>query len=260
MAFPAATNAETDVVRTPTREVTTVRDEPTIQAPSPAEPFDVVAMIAEQLRRDGQTVSCVGGAFDTPRGAMPQVRYRIDGGDPVSMSDAWVVGTLVDVEPGRSFRWTYDAENDRDTMHVLEYGAPGADLSTVHLVMRLDRALTAPDVNARVRHWLQEGATVRIGLNVGPSVDLPDDPQLPHDVRLGAILHRDGFASSYDDAVWGITTNCDESYLGPIDGGVVTFPDVRPDSDHLVADLEADQDSDPIPLTRDPNTGVVTDD
>lgn len=103
-----------------------------------------------------QSIDRAGGIYSSLPEAMPQVRYIVDGRE-VSVADAYVVGEFVDVEPGRSFRWS--RENDTEHRHETEFNAPQAQASTVHLTLRVERSIVDPDQPAAIKRAFDVGST-----------------------------------------------------------------------------------------------------
>lgn len=233
----------------------------------------------DQIYRRNQTVAKAGsGMYRTPVRAMPQMRYIIDG-EEISIADAYVAGQVVAVEPGRSFRWSYEDEwgDGPATMHELDFDAQDAQISTIHLVVRIDRAIVDPDASQGVHQDLAAGSTVTMGVALATTqLDLASiqSELVDQQTHLAALVYDWEFFD-YADNVWSVGN--DGIQLGRIRDDVVEFPALRyeggleeleggsyiraegPDGPKIftvpVEILEAPQTGEPEAFTSDPLTG-----
>lgn len=100
---------------------------------------------------------------------MPQVRYVIDGGEPISIADAYVVGEFVSAEAGASFRWSTDGVEIR---HELDYNATDAQASSAHVTLAIERSIVDPNQPEAVHRSLDPGNRATFGLALNPPVNL----------------------------------------------------------------------------------------
>lgn len=193
----------------------------------------------------GDTASRVGGVYRSPAEAMPQVRYRINGRAPSSVADAYVVGDIVDVQPGRSHRWTFEGEDEVERRHELAFNAEDAQASTVHLVVRIVRSIVGPDVSDGVWRGFGAGKDVTLGLAMGAQVDVPALRESLVGQPVAALLYGSSPVFDYDENLWAILQ--DGGLLGHVgDDGTVTF---REGSTVPLAELER-PGGEPIEVTQ----------
>lgn len=182
---------------------------------------------------------------------MPQVRYSIDGRDPISVADAYVVGDFVKVEPGGSFKWTEDAENE--FRQEVPFNAEDAQSSTIHLTLNIRRSIVDPNQPEQVHRDLARGNDVTLGLALGTPVNIDAvRSELMSAKSFAALLYEPSPVFEYDRSLWAIVL--DGGLLGTVtDDRTVTFPALeavarrnREDPDdavsYSVADLERPSD------------------
>lgn len=198
--------------------------------------------VIDQLEARNQQVMRVRELYDTPLGAMPQVQHPVPGSDPVSVTDAYVVGSVVRVEPGESHWWPDIDEEITEGLgrHTVEYNADKADVSTVHVTLRIDRSIVAPSQPADVRGQLRAGREVTFGL----VFDAPADPEayeaeLKAGGQLAVLLVRSSPVFDYDPNIWAVLE--DGALMGFVQDDVVEFPafEIEGSPTYRVADLEA---------------------
>lgn len=226
-----------------------------------------------------QADRCCGGIFETPVRAMPQMRYIIDGGAPTSMANAYVVGDVVAVEPGASFRWTFQGEDGDgpEVMHELDFNAEDAQATTVHLVVRVERAIVDPDQDDDVHEAVSVGSTVTLAVFLGAAIDLESvrSELLEQPTRLAALVNEGTTLFDYAEDLWAVSM--DGEYLGRVRDDLVEFPAERyeggpeepeggfytqpegPDGPRVftvpIVVLEAPQTGGPEAFTQDPGSG-----
>lgn len=200
-----------------------------------------------------------GGIYASPVDAMPQVRYVIDGGQPISVADAYVVGNFVDAKAGASFRWTEDASEE--TRHALDFNAEGAQISTIHVTLRIQRSITDPNQPDAVRKGLSPGNDVTFGLALSAPVNVDAaEAELKALGQLVVLLYRPSPVFDYRDDLWAVLE--DGAFLGHVRRGVVEFPAFKdPEAvahaepaSYAVEELEAPR-GEPRAVTYDRNTG-----
>ncbi|MGQ0466116.1 MAG: hypothetical protein ACT4QG_12425 [Sporichthyaceae bacterium] len=217
----------------------------------------------ENIRARNASASRGPSLYESPPSAMPQVRYSVDGGKPISIADAYVVGELVAVEPGRSFRWTDDGANE--TRQEVAYGAPDAQASTVHLKVRIRRSIVDPNQPEEIRRSFAPGNDVTLGVALDAPVNLESvRKELEAKKSLAALLYQPSPVFDYDRSVWAI--GLDGGLLGTVrDGRTVEFPGLEETSSRsgespdtkasfTVEDLEKPS-KEVKKVTRDPKTG-----
>lgn len=173
----------------------------------------------ETLAARHEMADRVGGVYSSLPEAMPQVRYIVDGRE-VSVADAYVVGEFVDVEPGRSHRWTF--ENDTERRHETEFNAPEAQASTVHLTLRVERSIVDPDQPAAAKRAFAAGSTVRLGVALGARIDVEAVRERLSGLTLAALLYDSSAVFDYDRSLWAVLE--DGGFLGVVEATTVTFP------------------------------------
>lgn len=148
--------------------------------------------------------------------AMPSVLYLVNGREELRMSDAYVVGTIIDVQEGRSFNWV-EGTNSSERIEV-PFNSADAKVSTVHLVIKVDRSIVAPgqlDID-------QTTVTVGLALNAPVAVDAARK-DLSTGGSVAVLLVRFSPVFDYDPALWAILD--DGEFLGRVsDEGTVSFP------------------------------------
>ncbi len=236
----------------------------------------------DQIYGRNQAVAKTGsGIYQTPVRAMPQMRYTIDGEEPISIAEAYVAGQVVAVEPGRSFRWSYQDEmgDGPATKHELEFEAADAQASTIHLVMTIDRAIVDPDASEGVHQDLTAGSTATLGVVLAAPLDLDSirSELVGQQTQLAGLVYDWEFFD-YADNVWAVGN--DGIQLGRIRDEVVEFPALRyeggpedveggsytqpegPNGPKIftvpVDVLEAPQTGEPEEFTSDPDTGQLS--
>lgn len=201
------------------------------------------------------TVARMAGVYEEPPEAMPQVRYIINDAKPTSVADSYVVGDFVSVEPGRSFRWTF--EDEKEVTHETAFNAEDAQASSVHLVLRIKRSIVDPDLSASAKREFSAGKTVTLGLGMGRLVDIDAIRKELQGTTLVALLYKSP-VFDYDKSLWGVLR--DGGLLGTVsdDDRTVTFPrleephdDVNP-AQHIFTVEELERPSgEPVRVTRD---------
>lgn len=148
--------------------------------------------------------------------AMPSVLYLVDGREGLRMSDAYVVGTVIDVQEGRSFNWT-EGTDSSERIEV-PFNSADAKISTVHLVIKVDRSIVAPG-QPEIDHTT---VTVGLALNAPVAVDAARE-DLSTGGRVAVLLVRSSPVFDYDPALWAILD--DGEFLGQVSvEGAVSFP------------------------------------
>lgn len=176
---------------------------------------DVFASIQERHA----VASRADGIYDTPRDAMPQVRYIVND-ETEYVSDAYVLGKLLTVEPGRSFR--YDRAESSSTTTEVDFNAPNAEVSTIHLVLQIKRSIVAPDQYEDIIQDLSPGNEVTLGLALAAPVNVEAVKKDLSTETLAALLYKPSNVFAYDENVWAILQ--DGAYLGKVNGSeTVTF-------------------------------------
>lgn len=148
--------------------------------------------------------------------ATPSVLYLVYGREELRMSDAYVVGTIIDVQEGRSFNWA-EGTNSSERIEV-PFNIADAKVSTVHLVIKVDRSIVAPghpDID-------QTTVTVGLALNAPVAVDAARK-DLSTGGSVEVLLVRSSPVFDYDPALWAILD--DGEFLGRVSvEGTVSFP------------------------------------
>ena len=202
------------------------------------------------------TVSRAGGYYETVAQAMPQVRYTIDGAAPISIADLYVVGGMVNVEPGRSFGWTlgehHEPEGPRadesEIRHELDFNGVGAQVSTVHVTIVIDRAIVDPNKASDLAERIEPGSQLTFALALSAPVDVDAvRADLEPVGTLAVLLYEGSPVFDYDPTLFAVLE--DGAFLGHILDGTVYFPALDHTRDEFpVEELEADFTRDPIPL------------
>lgn len=162
----------------------------------------------------------VGGIYSSLPEAMPQVRHVIEGRE-LSVADAYVVGEVVGVEPGRAHRWTRDG--DAEFRHGTAFNAPDTQAGAVHVSLRIERSVVDPDQPGDVKRGFAVGGTVRLGLALGASVDVEAVRERLTGLTLAALLYDSSAVFDYDPSLWAVLE--DGGFLGIVgDERTVTFP------------------------------------
>lgn len=187
-------------------------DEPTTQSMS----------VIEHLTARHESASRGSPLYAEVDQAMPNVLYTIDGGDPVSVADAYVVGSVAQVTAGRSFTWSEGAEAEIRT--ELPFNDASALVSTVHVTVDIERSIVAASEPQDVAQSLQPGRQVTFGLALGSPVDLA---AAEREVRglgtLAVLLYHPSPVFDYDASLWAVVE--DGAFLGVVDPeGIVSFP------------------------------------
>ncbi len=210
------------------------------------------------------TASTTGGLYGDPVEAMPQVRYRIDGADDVSVADAYVRGRVVDVIEGRSFTW--DLGDDVEVRRQLPFNSSEAMVSTVHLIVEIERSIVDSNQRQGDQEALSPGNSVVIGLALNAPADTEEiAKELMAKPGVAALLYTDSPVFDYDGGVWAVLNN--GAYLGLVSGDQVVFPNVTAkdaphdepgNAQYSIEALEAPWDREPIEADYDPSSGRYT--
>lgn len=158
--------------------------------------------------------------FGTAREAMPTATHDLPGARNVRVSDAFVVGTVLSVDEGRSYAWPNgpDVVGQPSGKLVLPFNAPEAMVSTVYVSIDVERSVGADGAPV-----LPE--KVRIAFTILGKADLrPFRDELPG-TRVAAILESSKRSPLYeeDPDVYAILEN--GQFLGVIDvNNIVSFP------------------------------------
>jgi hypothetical protein len=208
--------------------------------------------VFDVIRARSTMASRADGLYASVPEAMPQVRYLVNGSEPVSVADAYVVGSLVLVDSGRTFQWTIDPVTGEETRREVPFNTevPSAETSqasTVHLTLEIERSIVSPDEPESVRDGLKSGNTVRLGLTLGAQVNLDAvQAELRAVDSFAALLYRPSAVFDYDRDLWAVLE--DGAFLGTIsgDGTQVVFPALEGDGDRqasfTVEELERPRD------------------
>lgn len=207
--------------------------------------------VFEVIQARNESASRGGTLYQSIPEAMPQVRYIVDGREPVSVADAYIVGELVSVDPGRTFQWTIDSTGE-ESRHEVPFNTARTDAetsqaSTVHLTLEITRSIVSPDEPASVHDRLMPGNTVVLGLTLGEQVDL-DAVRAEFGAvdSFAALLYQQSAVFDYDTDLWAILE--DGVFLGTIndDGSQVTFPAAEGDGERqpsfTIQELERPRD------------------
>lgn len=153
--------------------------------------------------------------YRTVAEAKPDVVYLVDGASELRFSEAFVSGAVVDVTPGRGFSWTFD--DDIETRVEHKFNGEGAQVSTVHLTVSVDHAVTVPSERDL------SGSTITVGLALAAPVDLAAIHRelVGGDKIVALLVHSPVF--DYEPAVWAVLD--DGEFLGRVgSNGAVSFP------------------------------------
>lgn len=156
--------------------------------------------------------------------ALPNVHYRGNGRPPTPVSDAVVVGAVVDVEEGYSFGHQGGGEVDEQARR--DFDDDDALWKTVHLVVRVHEMLAARDVSI--------SDSVRVGYTVYG--DESADEIAAGFKALGTIvlfLHRGSAVYRYDQSLFAVLD--DGALIAPVDdSGKLSLPFVDPAEDEVL--------------------------
>lgn len=190
--------------------------------------------VFENISARHQAKARAGGIYQSVADAMPQVRYTINDGAPVSVADAYVVGPFVSAEPGPSFRWTEDNETG-ETRHELDFNAEDAMTSHVHLTLQIKRSIIDPNQPESVQRELAAGKTVTLGLALDAPAEITEIRDRFKGQSLVALLYKPSPVFDYDPSLWAILE--DGAFLGHTssNGRDVTFPALESDHDRKSA-------------------------
>lgn len=221
--------------------------------------------IFHELRERHALPSRAGGLSRTPREAMPQVQYSIDGAEPVVVADGFVVGDVISVEEGRSFRWEMNDEGEERVQ--LGFNEDAAQVSTLHVTLRVSRSIVAKNRSSDMAESLTVGEDVRFGLALAAPADpAAAERELLEAGSLVALLYKGSSVFDYDPDLWAVVQ--DGAYLGVVqDGNIVHFPVLDgPEQAHhtgqdgqrasyRLEELEAPQRDGPTRVTHNPESG-----
>lgn len=172
--------------------------------------------VAELIADRTHAVSRAPVPYTSVIEAMPNVLYQVDGREELRISDAYVVGTIIDVQEGRSFRWN---ENSNSSERIeVPFNGEDAQVSTIHLIIRVDRSIIAPgqpDI-------ADSSVTLGLALNAPVAIDAAREDLLKGGPVV-VLLVRSSPVFDYDPTLWAILD--DGEFLGnvPHDGSV-SFP------------------------------------
>jgi hypothetical protein len=207
---------------------------------------------------DHQASASAERIYESVYEMVPSVTFVVDGESRIVVTDAVLVGRIVDVEQGRSFSWTEDADDERRV--EVPFNDAKAMSSTVHLVVQIDEVVGAANTFDQER-----GESVRVGVSLGPQVDVEsarkelsdlgsvvvfikgNNPALDYDKSLFSICEQGGMLGAIHaddsitfpalDAYWLVPEDLDlpalrEASATPVEIAVVTRDGSwsRPDS------------------------------
>lgn len=221
--------------------------------------------VFENIRARHETASRGGSLYSSPVEAMPQVRYVIDGGEPISISDAYVVGEFVSAEAGKSFRWSEDAESE--TRHELDFNAKDAEVSTVHVTLAIERSIVDPNQPDEVHRSLNRGNSVTFGLALNAPVNLEAvTAEFEKTATLVVLLYQPSPVFDYEKGLWAVLE--DGAFLGHAINDSAYFPALDSEDAHgeqhangadaatfAFSDLEASPPSEPVEVSSEANGG-----
>ncbi|MBA2336771.1 MAG: hypothetical protein H0V96_03260 [Acidimicrobiia bacterium] len=209
--------------------------------------------VFENIRARHEPASRAGGLYASLVEAMPQVRYVIDGGEPISIADAYVVGEFVSAEAGKSFRWSTDG--DVEVRHELEYNATDAQASSVHVTLAIERSIVDPNQPEAVHRSLDPGNKVTFGLAFNAPVILEAvTAEFQTTPTLVALLYDSSPVYDYEEGLWAVLedgaflgqASDDSAYFPALDSGDANGAEAAPFS---FAELEAPPPSEPIAVS-----------
>jgi hypothetical protein len=184
----------------------------------------------------------------TPAEAMPQVRYSIDGADPISIADVYIVGDIVDVKMGRSFFWTESA--DEETRTEVDFNADGAQVSTLHVSIAVTRSIVDPNQRDELDPMVAPGSVVTLALALTSPVDVDKAAEeLGKGSTVAALLYRSSPVFDYDPTLWAVLNK--GAYFGSVGpDDIVTFAALVGDEGASLStkQLEAPTKGDPIAI------------
>ncbi|MGI8514251.1 MAG: hypothetical protein ACR2NT_03760 [Acidimicrobiia bacterium] len=148
---------------------------------------------------------------------MPNVIFVGPEGERDSVSDAVVVGSIVDVTPGVSFSW----DEVGTTRTELPFNDGKAMISTVHVTLKVDQQVA-------VSPGIELPANITFGLSLGPPVDVQAaTAELKALGTVVVFLFEDSQVFDYDKSLYAVVE--DGAFLGVVgpDGGI-SFPAMDP--------------------------------
>ena len=170
------------------------------------------AVLLDLFRAQSEGVSrAPNGLYKTLREAMPDVQYLLDGKD-LRASELFVNGTVVTVEPGRSFRWEFSG--DVESRVAVDNDDPTRQVTTYHLTVSIEGVVSGPNVE-------RPGKELTVGLAVNGFLSAKSVEALLGSRVAMILVHSTVF--DYDPTLWAILQ--DGELLGLVAAnGTVSFP------------------------------------
>lgn len=166
----------------------------------------------ENLSVRGDMVARTASVYESPNDAMPTIEYFGKGIAPFRVSDQYVRGIVVSVEPGIGMNWTLD-ENGEATRQ-LEFGSSDALVNTVHLVISPVK-MFGPNGQSGDR------GNVKVGVALTGAVDLRSIRSELINREIAAILVDSNPVFSYSPGLKSILE--DGNYIGSVENGTIKF-------------------------------------
>ena len=178
-------------------------------------PDSTALSVAEQIQQ--RSASRSQPLYSTFDEAMPNINYVIDGSVETKASDLYIRGTVIAVDPGKSFRWELDDSGENEQRFEIDYNAEGAMVSTVHLTVRPNRIITGD-------HTSSPSGDVVIALALNSPLDVPAVKKEFIDYgTIAAVLLDDSPVFDYQDNLWAILE--DGALFAVVnDEGILNFP------------------------------------
>jgi hypothetical protein len=195
---PATTNAPSQPPKTPA--VTSVV------------PEDAFATVFERFAGGASRTL---PAYRNVADALPTVEYHADTGEVFRVSDAFVLGEYVKIEPGVSMRW--DETTEEDIAIQLPFGDPTAMASTAHVTVEVTESVLV-DGSAELN-----GQTITVGIVVWDTDNLATiKAEFEQHPTIATMLTNSSLVFDYDPTLWAIIG--DGSFLGLPVGDQLIFP------------------------------------
>lgn len=167
----------------------------------------------ENLSGRNEMVVRSPSVYIDPTDAMPTVEYFGKGIEAFTVSDLYIRGSVVSVEPGIGMSWTIGGNGE--VIRQLEFGSPDAQVNTVHLVI-------APTKVVGPNGSSEGGGDLTVGVALSGAVNLAAiRSELVSENEFAMILVDSNPVFSYSPGLKSILD--DGNYIGRVENGNINF-------------------------------------
>ena len=173
--------------------------------------------------------------------AMPTFVYTNQVNKKYSLSDIYVRGDVVGVEPGHSYDWEMSSEPPKQI--ELKFEDRSSVATTYLLKVRITKLIVSAvnTLDENRQNQIAVGKTITVGVNAAGSGYLSElQNEWVGKKSIAVLLETNTAMFENDDSVWAVLGN--GQYLGIVSGGSATFDaavDVATKSPVSIAELES---------------------